>query len=543
MDQLSLALRYASHGWYVLPIHSNLHGVCSCRAGKSCVRAGEHPRRGWRRHASINAAAIKKVWSRTPEANIGIALGKKSNIIAINCDPAKGAIESLKSFQAELGPLASTLAWRTGNGGMVLLFEYPTFRLPSRANFAPGLRVLSDGDYVVAPRSRDASGHRCTWPKETSDKTSEREPLPSKWMARLRAMDAADDSGLVVTTAINVVQKNLEWLWPHRIALGKLSVIAGHPDLGKSQLAAFLAATVSTGQEWPCCEGRAPLGNVIMLIAEDDAGDTVIPRLEAANADLSRIHLVDIKKAINNRRPFDLLLDAQALEEEIRRFGDIRLVIIDPIAAFLKSTAVQRAAAARLQQLAANLNAAVIAVSHLAKTARTNALAQVTGSFGLVAVARAVFIVAQEKGTDRRLFLPAKNNLASVGTGLAYRTEAKATSKGIISSAVVWDSAPVMVSADEALASVSGARKLQPALTDAVDFLRILLSAGRVSAPEVRSEARDAGVSSASLRRAAGILGVRSRRVGGFAGKGGWFWELPDGPSPDDGKTRALTNT
>ena len=218
---------------------------------------------------------------------------------------------------------------------------------------------------------------------------------------------------VILTRAADITAEKIDWLWRDRIPLGKLSVIAGNPGLGKSQLAVSLAATVSTGGEWPCREGNAPLGTVIMLMAEDDAGDTVIPRLDVANADLSRIHFVDINKINGSRPSFDLLADAQILEQEIRRFGDVRLIIIDPITAFLKSTVAQRAAATRLQQLAANLGAAVVTVSHLTKTARTNALAQVMGSLGLVAVARAVFIVAPEKGTDRRLFVPAKNNLGS----------------------------------------------------------------------------------------------------------------------------------
>ena len=223
---------------------------------------------------------------------------------------------------------------------------------------------------------------------------------------------------VILTRAADITAEKIDWLWRDRIPLGKLSVLAGNPGLGKSQLAVFLAATVSTGGEWPCREGNAPLGTVIMLMAEDDAGDTVMPRLDVANADLSRIDFVDINKINSSRPSFDLLADAQTLEKEIRRFGDVRLIIIDPITAFLKSTVVQRAAATRLQQLAANLGAAVVAVSHLAKNARANALAQVTGSLGLVAVARAVFIVAPEKGTDRRVFVPAKNNLEAAAPGL-----------------------------------------------------------------------------------------------------------------------------
>ena len=75
---------------------------------------------------------------------------------------------------------------------------------------------------------------------------------------------------------------------------------------------------------------------------------------------------------------------------------------------------------------------------------------------------------------------------------------------------MVWDSAPVTVSADEALAPVMGRTKLQPALTDAEDFLRLVLGAGPLPAKHVKAEASDAGVSGASLRRAAETLGVKA---------------------------------
>jgi putative DNA primase/helicase len=348
-------------------------------------------------------------------------------------------------------------------------------------------------------------------------------------------------STVILKRASDITPGNIKWLWPGRIALGKLSVIAGDPKLGKSQLAAFLAATVSIGGKWPCHEGAAPLGTVIILSAEDDAGDTVIPRLEVANANLSRIHFVDINTVDNACRPLDLMADAQILEQEIRRFADVRLVVIDPITAFLKSTSVQRAAAARLQRLAENSGAAVVVISHLAKTASRSALTQVMGSLGLVAVARALLIVVREKETDRRLFLAAENNFANTRAGLAFKIEPKTTSVGTQVSAVVWDG-PVTISADEALASVSGGTKLQPALADAKDFLRLLLADGPVPVKSVRREAADAGISWASLRRAAESLGVKSRRIGGIAGQGCWIWELPDGSDPARGNTRVLTD-
>src|SRR5260370_9731842 len=98
------------------------------------------------------------------------------------------------------------------------------------------------------------------------------------------------------------------------------------------------------------------------------------------------------------------------------------------------------------------------------------ALARVQGATAVVAVARTVFIVAREKGTDRRLLVPAKDNLGGISTGLAFRIESRTTSAGMQASAVVWDHGPVTITADEALAAASGSSNQQLALTDAKDF-------------------------------------------------------------------------
>ena len=68
----------------------------------------------------------------------------------------------------------------------------------------------------------------------------------------------------------------VEWLWPDRFARGKFGLIAGMPDMGKGQIAAFLAAAVTAGIELPCDEGNATQGNVIWFNAEDSVRDTVL---------------------------------------------------------------------------------------------------------------------------------------------------------------------------------------------------------------------------------------------------------------------------
>jgi RecA-family ATPase len=72
--------------------------------------------------------------------------------------------------------------------------------------------------------------------------------------------------------------------------LGKQTTLAGDPDLGKSIITLDMAARVSCGTPWPdCLDKPNEAGGVVLLTAEDGLEDTVVPRLIAAGADLSRI--------------------------------------------------------------------------------------------------------------------------------------------------------------------------------------------------------------------------------------------------------------
>ena len=105
---------------------------------------------------------------------------------------------------------------------------------------------------------------------------------------------------LVSRRASDIQPEAIRWLWPQRIALGKISLIAGPPGLGKSQLTAYMAAIISTGGTWPTGE-TCPAGDVLILSAEDDPADTIRPRLEACGARLDRIHIFEAIKNKNNK--------------------------------------------------------------------------------------------------------------------------------------------------------------------------------------------------------------------------------------------------
>jgi AAA domain len=125
------------------------------------------------------------------------------------------------------------------------------------------------------------------------------------------------------------------WVWPNRIAIGELTLVVGLPDQGKGQLISDVAARVTTGALWPCGEGMAPKGKVVVLSAEDNTNTTIVPRLAAAGADLDQIEIVDVVTKPHFDRMFSLVTDLNLLRQKVLAIGDVKLILIDPISAYL----------------------------------------------------------------------------------------------------------------------------------------------------------------------------------------------------------------
>lgn len=346
--------------------------------------------------------------------------------------------------------------------------------------------------------------------------------------------------GTLKTSRVSDIEaKPVHWLWPNRIARGKLTIIAGNPGLGKSQISASIAAVLTTGGHWPVDRDRCEAGDVLFLSAEDDPADTLRPRLEAAGANLARVHHVDgvIKGYTGDgtaiSRSFTLQSDLPALEAKLCEIKNVAAVIIDPITAYLggdidshKNSDI-RGLLAPLSDLAAKYSAAIIGISHLSKANASQALMRVTGSLAFVAAARAAYLVAPDpQDKTRRLFVPMKNNLGPDVTGLAFRIEGATveSSMGQLgTSRVAWESDPVSVTADEAMQAEAGDTELS-ARDEAAEWLQEVLSDGPLPANEIYKKAGDVGIAKRTLRRAAKKLGVDTEKSGMA---GGWRWILP----------------
>jgi hypothetical protein len=349
----------------------------------------------------------------------------------------------------------------------------------------------------------------------------------------------AEDAGSLTTRRLSDIQaKPISWLWPGRIARGKLTIIAGNPGLGKSQITASIAAIVTTGGIWPVDGERSTPGDVIFLTAEDDPADTLRPRLEAAGADLQRIHVVD-GVVIGYRgdgsrvdKVFSLESDLRALESKLTELGTVAAVFIDPITAYLGRTdshknSEVRGVLAPLGEMASRHNAAIMGVSHLNKTGGAQALMRVMGSLAFVAAARATYLVADDlQDKARRLFLPMKNNIGPDSSGLAFRIEGvtvPSQAGPLSTSHVICESEPVSVTADEVM-SQSSTQEETTRLTEAVDWLQEVLGSGPISSTTVEERARFAGITKSTLRRAKARLGIESKKSDM---EGGWCWTLP----------------
>ncbi len=337
----------------------------------------------------------------------------------------------------------------------------------------------------------------------------------------------------------NVERELLDWLWPGRIPLGKLTLLAGDPGLGKSFVTLDLAARVSAGTPWPDLPllKQEPAG-VLLFNAEDDLADTIAPRLDKAGANDANIVAVEGVSMMGQRRHFWLDQDLPRLAEVIEQNSGTRLVVIDPISAYTgkvdshKNSDV-RGMLAPLAELAGRNHLSVVAVTHLSKSGGSKAVYRAMGSLAFAAAARAVWAIVKDQNDPlRRLLLPAKLNLAQDPDGMAYR---------IVDGRVAWETEPVRMHADDAfiaeMRAENGAGSRGAERREAAIWLREVLAGGAKPASKVIELGEQRGFNERTLQRALKTLGGM-RKKEGFDGH--WLWSLAEGDSQGDSSPTTL---
>ena len=254
------------------------------------------------------------------------------------------------------------------------------------------------------------------------------------------------EPGLQLISGASLTPRPVEWVWADWLAGGKIHLLAGAPGTGKTTIAMALAATVTLGGRWP--DGsRCKPGNVVIWSGEDDFSDTLIPRLKAAGADISRVHFIGDCTAGKESRPFDPATDTPLLAAAIDQLPDgVAMLIVDPISTAITGDSHKNSEVRRglqpLADLAAATGAVLLGITHLSKGGQgADPASRVIGSIAFTAVARVVLVAAKVKsddGKDKRILVRAKSNIGPDQGGFEYGLEQVEALPGIQASRIAW---------------------------------------------------------------------------------------------------------
>ena len=298
-----------------------------------------------------------------------------------------------------------------------------------------------------------------------------------------------------------------------------------------------MAAQVSTGRPWADCTTSNKPGSVIILTAEDDLSDTVGIRLKAAGANLGKVCTINaIVEKDKQRNLYNLTKDVDVLMKTVQAIPDTKLVIIDPITAYMEGKNENKNAEVReylnpLSNLARTADISIIGISHFNKNQMTQAAAyRVLGSIGFTAAVRAVWLVHQDPDNEiNRFFIPLKGNLSKAPTGLSYTFMSTSVSTEIgLADSVYCAFSPeaIYTTAEELMAPRD---KKSPRRDTAADWLQAYLKDGPKDADDILKAAVEAGHSERTLRTVKSKLSIQSIKSFSPEGnvQGRWEWSLP----------------
>lgn len=252
--------------------------------------------------------------------------------------------------------------------------------------------------------------------------------LSDEERAKLNAV-VKPDRQIIVTNLAGIEPIQLRFLWWPYLPLGKVVIVAGAPGHGKSQLTALMAAMATRASFYPS-DVTEPARTLIMS-AEDDLADTIVPRLLAVNADLSLVDTINVRTTYPDGLTAEGMIripgDVSTVYSFVKRYPDTRLVVLDPVVSFFgrehQSTVNQdvRDALDPLVAIAKAYAITVVVVLHLNKSESRDFSARIAESHGFQALARCVLALGPdpddvdgERGSKKVLAIT-KANLANAG--------------------------------------------------------------------------------------------------------------------------------
>lgn len=313
-------------------------------------------------------------------------------------------------------------------------------------------------------------------------------------------------SNLRLINMKDVEVESVEWLFYPFIPYGKITIIQGDPGEGKTTLVLQIIASLTKGTSVLDDKETEPI-NVIYQTAEDGLADTIKPRLLKANADCSRVLVID-------DRDVPLTMLDVRLEQAIAE-TKARLVVLDPIQGFL-GTGVDmhraneiRPVMKHISELAEKYKCAIILIGHMNKCSMGKSAYRGLGSIDFQAAARSVLIVGRIKDEPEvRVVCQTKNSLAPEAKSIAFRLSEENGFEWI---------GEYDVAADDLLSGTAKGTKKQMAM----DFLETILTGGQIQQTAIMQLAEEKGISQKTLRNAKEALDIKSIRLNNQ-----WYWKL-----------------
>jgi hypothetical protein len=334
--------------------------------------------------------------------------------------------------------------------------------------------------------------------------------------------------GPIIIRASAIAPRRVEWLWPFRIPLGKLTTFAGVGGLGKTFVLCDISARVTTGSEWPDAAGEcAEPGQVLFVSGEDDPEDTLVPRLMELGADRSRVVFLRTA-ALDQFQLSDLKMLDRAVEEAQRLEPPVRLVVIDPPTAYLGGVDDHKNGELRtllgpLKNWAEQRRVALVFNTHVNKAqGKIDAMQRVMGSVAWVNAVRAAHIFSRDpEDEERRLFIPMKNNIAKERKGMAYKIVERPNDRA----AVEW-LGEVELTADQAVNREDRKPKREVLAKDWL--IEQFRSRREWSSDELFKAGKAQGISRNAIYEAKALLALpKARKVTHESGDVEWVWWVP----------------
>lgn len=338
---------------------------------------------------------------------------------------------------------------------------------------------------------------------------------------------SVDQSHLPVVSASSIRRRVIRWLWRDRISIPTTVLLAGRGGVGKSTLAASIAAHVTGGPSLDPASKDKRLGSVLWLSAEENLSVVTRPRLDVAGAKLKSVYFPGVDDTGQVQHAIEFPSDLAKLQDLACDLG-VKLIVVDPLASYCPSVDLNqqqpvRALMAALKLVSERVGLSWLLIAHPNKSKSGNVLDRIFASKSLVDAARSVLLVGNHPdGSDKRVVVHGKTNEGPLATTLGYRLVAD-DNKGV--PAVRWIG-PQNVTAD-----MLGIEALDAGGTDehldARTLLQSLIGDDWRPAQEILTEARRTGIGETTLRKAKAELGVPSKRVDNGLADAHWEWGIP----------------